>query len=270
MTKEVIMIKVKTWRLIESGIGSAHWNMAVDEALLEGFKEGDLPILRLYGWEPALSLGRFSTVHKSVDLERLEQQRLAYVRRMTGGGVLVHGGDLSYTLILPRAYLKNRGVKESYRYLCRFLISLYEKLGQSAHFAHELQLEGERSDICLADSEAYDIVIEGRKMGGNAQRHTRHALFQHGTIPMSMDESRFAPLFFGESGLKRAATLQRMGSAVTYEELAGLLREAFTETFDVNVVPESLRLSEEQRAKELLACKYSQQRWNLYAEQNRA
>ncbi|MEN8146702.1 MAG: lipoate--protein ligase family protein [Campylobacterota bacterium] len=264
------MIRTKTWRLIESGIGSAQWNMALDEALLEGFREDDLPILRLYGWEPALSLGRFSSILKSVDLERLEQQKLACVRRMTGGGVLVHGDDLSYTLILPRKQLKNRGVKESYRYLCRFLISLYEKLGQSAHFAHELQLEGERSDICLADNEAYDIVIEGRKMGGNAQRHTRHALFQHGTIPISVDESRFAPLFFGESGLARAATLERLGSTVAYEELALLVKEAFSETFDVSVMPDTLCLSEKQRAEELLARKYSQQRWNLDAEQNRA
>lgn len=262
------MIKAKTWRLIDTGTGTAHWNMAVDEALLEGFREGDLPILRLYGWKPALSLGRFSNIDKSVDRDRLEKDELPYVRRMTGGGVLVHGGDLSYALILPRE--KERGVKESYRYLCRFLICLYEKLGQSARFAHDLQLEGERSDICLAGNEAYDIVIDGRKIGGNAQRHTRHALFQHGSVPMSVDEPRFRPLFLGESGLEGAATLQRLGCSVAYEELAALVREVFMETFDVNVVPETLRLPEEQRARELLECKYSQQRWNLHAEQNRA
>ena len=264
------MINAATWRLIDSGIGTAQWNMALDEALLEGFQEGDLPILRLYGWEPALSLGRFSSMHKSVDRERLEKEGVSYVRRMTGGGVLVHGGDLSYALVMPRELLKERGVKESYRYLCQFLIRLYEKLGQRADFAHELQLEGERSDICLADNEAYDLMIEGRKMGGNAQRHTREVLFQHGTIPMHVDESRFMPLFLQESGLAHAATLQRLGSTVVYEELAGLLREAFSETFDVSVVPDTLRLSEEQRARELLARKYSQQRWNLNAEQSHA
>ncbi|MEA3372860.1 MAG: lipoate--protein ligase family protein [Campylobacterota bacterium] len=260
------MIKAKTWRLIESGIGPADWNMALDEALLNGFREGDQPILRLYGWEPALSLGRFSSVHKSVDMERLEQQQLSCVRRMTGGGVLVHGGDLSYALVLPRKSLKDRGVRESYRYLCRFLIRLYEKLGQNAHFARDLQLEGGRSDICLADNEAYDIVIEGRKMGGNAQRHTRHILFQHGSIPMNVDESRFKPLFLGDSGLERAATLQRLGNEVAYEELAGLLRESFSETFDVNVAEENLRPSEEERAMELLTQKYSRQRWNINGE----
>lgn len=264
------MINAATWRLIDSGIATAQWNMAVDEALLNGFSDGDLPILRLYGWEPALSLGRFSSMHKSVDRERLEKEGVSYVRRMTGGGVLVHGGDLSYALILPRELLKERGVKESYRYLCRFLICLYEKLGKSAHFAGDLQLEGGRSEVCLAGNEAYDIVIEGRKMGGNAQRHTRQALFQHGTVPMSVDESRFRPLFLQESGLQGAATLQRLGCEVAYEELAGLLKEAFSETFEVYFAPGTLSAPEEQSAKALLVSKYTQERWNIDAEQNRA
>ena len=264
------MIKVKTWRLIETGIGSAGWNMALDETLLEGFREGDLPILRLYGWEPSLSLGRFSYVHKSVDIKRAEQQGLLFVRRMTGGGILVHGADLSYTLILPRKSLKEKGVKESYRHLCSFLIRLYEKLGLNANFAHDLQLEGERSDICLAGNEAYDIMIEGEKMGGNAQRYTRHALFQHGSIPMRLDEARFKPLFLKESGLKRAAALDRLGCPVTFEELSRLLKEAFCETFDVDVVQDTLRESEVRRARELLAQKYTLESWNVDAEYDRS
>ncbi len=260
------MINAKTWRLIETGVGSAGWNMALDEALLEGYQEGDLPILRLYGWKPALSLGRFSNARKNVDIQRLELEKFACIRRMTGGGVLVHGGDLSYTLILPRKLLRDKGVKESYRYLCGFLIRLYKKLGQNAHFACDLQLDGGRSDICLANNEAYDIVIEGKKMGGNAQRHTQQALFQHGSIPMRVDESYLKPFFLKESGLEHAATLQRLGREVVYEDLAGLLREVFSKTFDVNVVADTLRLSEKQRAKELLACKYSQKRWNIDAK----
>lgn len=257
------MINAKTWRLIETGVGYAGWNMALDEALLEGYQEGDLPILRLYGWKPALSLGRFSNARKNLDTERLELEKFACIRRMTGGGVLVHGGDLSYTLILPRKLLRDKGVKESYRYLCGFLIRLYKKLDQNAHFACDLQLDGGRSDICLAGNEAYDIIIEGKKMGGNAQRHTWQALFQHGSIPMRIDESYFKSFFLKESGLEHAATLQRLGREVVYEELAGLLIEVFSKTFDVNVVVDTLRLSEKQRAKELLACKYSQKRWNI-------
>ncbi len=260
------MITAKTWRLIESGKGSAAWNMAVDEALLNGFKEGDMPILRLYGWEPSLSLGRFSGVSRSVDLESAEAQGLACVRRISGGGILVHGGDLSYSLVLPRQLLKHKGVKESYRYLCGFLVRLYEKLGQKASFAQDLQLESESSNVCLAGNEPYDLLIGGRKMGGNAQRHTSGALFQHGSIPITLDEPRFGPLFLEESGLADAATLERVGSAVSFEALAGLLKESFRESFGIRFVSDTLSASEEQRAGELEAQKYSRQRWNLHAE----
>lgn len=256
------MMRVKTWRCIDTGTGTAQWNMAVDEALLENFSEGDLPILRLYGWESALSVGRFSKLQRSVDLEKLKAQGLTCVRRMTGGGVLVHGGDLSYALIMPRAFVAGNGVKESYCYLCRFLVRLYARLGLHADFARSLQLEGKRSEVCLAENEAYDLMIEGGKMGGNAQRHTRKMLFQHGSVPMTLDTARFAPLFLSDSGLERAATLERLGKAIEYKNLAELLQEAFSESFGVELVSDTLQTEEKARAERLLETKYSRQRWN--------
>jgi len=242
--------------------------MAVDEALLRSFGKDDHPILRLYGWEPSLSVGRFSNVSKCVDLAKLKRENLPYVRRMTGGGVLVHGRDLSYTVIMSRESLEHKGVKESYRYLCRFLIRLYEKLGQNALFVCDAQLEVGHSDICLAGNEAYDIVIKGRKIGGNAQRYSNNLLFQHGSIPIHLDIVRFEPFFLEDSGLERAATLERLGSPVTREQLSELLIESFRETFDVNVKADNLHPSEEKCARELLADKYSQERWNIDAKQN--
>jgi len=237
--------------------------MAVDEALFNEHKEDDFPIIRIYSWENALSFGRFQKVGKSVDLEKLEKEKFSYVRRMTGGGVLAHGGDLSYSLSLPRPFIKDRSVKESYGYLCGFLIRLYEKLGLNAGFAH--CPKGRSSNICLAGNEVYDIMIDGRKMGGNAQRHTKKALFQHGTIPISFDEERLKPLFLEDSGLERAATLQRVGITLTHEELSSLLIEAFCETFNAGIVSGTLSPKEEQRTEELLKQKYAKEEWNIDA-----
>lgn len=256
------MIKLNCWRIIDTGVGTAEWNMAVDEALLDGYKEGDLPILRLYGWEPSLSAGRFSNIRMSVDVQRAEEIKVPLVRRLSGGGILVHGGDLSYTLILPRDWFMCTGVKESYHYLCGFLLRLYEKLGHHARFVRDSQCNEIKSDICLTGHEAYDIVINGEKMGGNAQRYTRNTLFQHGSIPMRLDEALFNPLFTGESGLERAATLERLGTFIEYEPLSLSVREAFCETFGVELLSESLRACEQERAKELLKDKYTQERWN--------
>lgn len=258
------MIIHKTWRLLDSGSKAAQSNMAIDEALLNCFEEGDMPIIRLYGWEDSLSFGRFSTLSKSLDITKIQSENIPCVRRMSGGGILVHGGDLSYTLIMPRDWFKRTGVKESYHYLCGFLISLYKKLGYQASFASDLKLGEIRSDICLAGREAYDIVIKEKKIGGNAQRYTSHTLFQHGSIPMCVNKPFFKPLFLADFGLEEMATLEQFGTSISYEELSGLVREAFCETFDVKLVPDTLSASEERYAVQLQAEKYSQEKWNLH------
>jgi len=261
-------MKLKKWRLIDTGIASAQYNMAVDEALLYSFKEYDLPILRLYRWESSISLGRFSNLLQSIDLKTLQKQNLSFVRRMTGGGILVHGGDLSYSLILPRKYLKDTGVKESYRYLCGFLINLYAKLGLSADFASNLKLPTSKSNICMSANEPYDIIIDGKKIGGNAQRYSKEVLFQHGSIPMSLDNTCFKNIFLEESALEDVTTLEKIGTLVTYEELQTFLLEAFIDTFNVRLIKDDLNPSQIQRVEKLLEQKYTNKRWNIDAKQN--
>ncbi len=256
------MIEHSTWRFLNSHIGTAQHNMAVDESLLLCYKEADMPILRLYGWENALSVGRYSNLWRSLNQETLQEQHIPCVRRISGGGILVHGGDVSYSLIMPRDWLREKGVKESYRHLCSFLIRLYEKLGYKADFTGEHRADRSRSDICLAGNEVYDILIEGKKIGGNAQRHTRHALLQHGSIPIRIDESFFRPFFSKETGFENAATLENLGTQISYEELVLLVQETFSETFGAQLMSDTLNLSEEQCAMELAEEKYSQKSWN--------
>lgn len=255
-----------TWRLIDFSMGTAQWNMAVDEALLNSYGVDDLPILRLYGWESSLSLGRYSSFEGALNKKRIDAEAMPYVRRMSGGGVLVHGTDVSYTLIIPRTALGNTGIDACYHYLCGFLIRFYEKLGLNPQFASRLSLQTGKSESCLAGTEVYDIMINGEKMGGNAQRYKRNAFLQHGTVPMHLEPSRFNPLFVIDSGLQRATSLKRLGICMDYEQLGCLLKEAFSETFNVALVPDTLTPAEESCAQALLEDKYSQERWNLHAQ----
>lgn len=260
------MMTHTAWRFLDTGMGKATWNMAVDQTLLDEFKDGDMPIIRLYGWEKSLSLGRFSTFIENLHPENIRAKDISCVRRMSGGGILIHGGDLSYTLILPRSWMRGTAVKENYRYVCEFLIALYQKLGFEARFACDLQLNEQRSNLCLAGIEPYDIVIEGKKMGGNAQRYTRDAVFQHGSIPMRIDEAFFKPLFLEDSVLDKVATLEKLGNPISYEELSTLVRESFCETFAVELVTDSLTVSQMQRATQLNANKYTQESWNIHGK----
>ncbi len=255
---------MRQWRLITEQRQSCRWNMAVDEALLRCFRPAaDRPILRIYRWKPALSFGRAGPVRNVVDMHSVEERHLAFVRRMTGGGVLVHGDDLSYAMILPDTFAKTMGVKQSYRHLCGFLIKCYETLGLHAGFAAQQQIAAQSSAVCLAGTEAYDIMIGGAKIGGNAQRYGGGAVLQHGSVPLRIDRAFFEPFFLQDSGLEAAATLQNLGITLTWTELAERLIESFAQTFEATLRHDTLREDEYALARRLYEEKYTKEAWNL-------
>lgn len=259
-------MEFKKWLYIDTGLGDAPYNMAVDEVLLNDLENIDLPILRLYTWERSLSFGRFSDIQKSIDIESVQNKKISYVRRMSGGGVLVHDKDISYSLVLPKKLLENIGVKESYRYFCGFLIKFYEMLGLDAHFASELNLQTKPSSICMVSNEAYDIVIDGKKIGGNAQRHTKSALFQHGSIPISINSDDIEDIFLKELSFSKLLTLDKMRPNLSIESLKKLILQAFVETFKTDLIKSSLSADQKSKVDELVKNKYSCKRWNIDAK----
>src|SRR5882762_6442135 len=88
-----VFAELEVYRDINSRSGAL--NMAIDEALLEIATE---PIIRFYRWDhPALSFGYFG---KFDDVVNHESER-DIVRRWTGGGIVFHGNDLTYSLVIP-------------------------------------------------------------------------------------------------------------------------------------------------------------------------
>src|SRR2546423_12982971 len=71
-------------------------NMAVDEALLV---DSAAPVLRFYRWQrPSISFGYFGRYAEVAP----ESARREIVRRWTGGGIVPHGADLTYSVIIPK------------------------------------------------------------------------------------------------------------------------------------------------------------------------
>jgi lipoate-protein ligase A len=92
-------------RVLETGYNPGAWNMALDEVLLLKCNSSitanyDIPILRLYGWQPpAVSIGYFQSMDEEVNLEKCKQMGIDVVRRMTGGGAVLHESELTYSFI---------------------------------------------------------------------------------------------------------------------------------------------------------------------------
>jgi len=154
---------------------SAALNMAIDEALLE-IASG--PSIRFYRWDqPALSFGYFG---RFADVANHANER-DIVRRWTGGGIVFHGDDLTYSVVIPA----NDSV------FAESSMSIYEGIHRAVSNAllsngENAQLAAEESpsisESCFASPVRADVLVNGRKVAGAAQRRTRRGLLQQGSI----------------------------------------------------------------------------------------
>lgn len=179
---------MKTFRLIHSGSGSAAYNMALDAAIFSRYLEDGIPVLRLYSWQaPAFSYGFSQEPKNQIDLAACAIDGVGVAKRITGGGILFHDQELTYSFVCSKSDVGERqGVFVDYRNICKFLIRFYTALGLHSKFALEAENFNNHNtahQLCSVAYEKYDIMINAKKIGGNAQKRNRQAIFQHGSIP---------------------------------------------------------------------------------------
>ena len=262
----------KIWRFIDTGYLPGSVNMAIDEALLRSFDPASsLPILRLYGWSPpALSLGRFQSAGQSLNLKHCREDDVAVVRRITGGGVIYHADELTYSIVCaPGQIPPASSVKDSFRVLTGFLLAFYRQLGLNAAYALDAAPVGtrlgERTAFCFAGKESFDILANGCKIGGNAQRRMKGIIFQHGSIPL-VNQAHMGLCYMREQETEQAqgvTGLAECGISVAPGKLRKDLAAAFRDNFTVELCEDKLSAHEQVYAEQLNQMKYTSDSWNM-------
>ena len=192
--------------------------MSVDEALLlESSSAG--PVLRLYTWRaPAFSLGYRQPA--PTWLGRCDELGVEIVRRVTGGGAVLHARDLTYAVIAPIGTPKiPDDLAGSYVWVRARLLAGLQAAGFQARAARA-QPGAARLDLCFAGATGFEVELDGRKLIGSAQRRTPHAFLQHGSIRIADD-----------SALYRALTGSAPAPAPPMGLDADVLREALVQSF---------------------------------------
>jgi lipoyl(octanoyl) transferase len=178
------------WMLLRQGRQAFDYNMALDEALLESAPELRRPVLRFYGWtEPAASFGYSQSW---MDVEKLTVLR-PLVRRPTGGGLVPHDSDWTYSLVFPPEHFWYRfKAAESYRRVHEWLRDAFTQMGVPATLSPRRQKE--TPGQCFVGAEKDDLLWHGRKIAGAAQRRTRAGLLIQGSVqppPVSLSRDRW-------------------------------------------------------------------------------
>ncbi len=226
-------------------------NMAADEVLLEAAGKG-VASLRFYGWSvPTLSLGYFQT-----DASRLADPPLAelpWVRRASGGAALVHHYEITYALALPPGPpWQRRG--ESW--ICRMhgiIRAALSSLGITAQPCGQGEERGRGEFLCFLHNTPGDVLIDGHKVVGSAQRKQHGAVLQHGSILLS--RSLFTPSLPGIADLS--------GMNRTSEAIRAAIIEHFGKESGWQLRQENWSDDEIQRRTELADAKYSRPAWNV-------
>lgn len=154
---------------------SAAMNMAIDEALLEQVTR---PTLRFYRWDhPALSFGYFG---RFADVKEYAADR-DIVRRWTGGGIVFHGDDLTYALIIP---VTPQSAPASSQFVYATVHqALRDTLVGSGRRAELAVAEASTaSEACFERPVVADVLLEQRKVAGAAHRRSRRGLLHQGSI----------------------------------------------------------------------------------------
>lgn len=246
--------------------------MALDEALFQAYDSASsLPVLRIYGWHPsAFSIGLFQDPLKELDLEACRGLNIGFVRRMSGGGIVFHDKELTYSIVCSERDIQSPCfAKETYRYLCAFLIRAYRAMGLEAGFSLLHDKTPKSGWVCFRSREKYDIVIGDKKIGGNAQRRSRGLIFQHGSIPLCPCPEKYDLLLKGKNpraSFRPYSLSQAAGREITFEEVKYNIIDSFQKSFSVGFIRDALNPAEDSLLKKLLACKYGTDRWNLYAD----
>jgi lipoate-protein ligase A len=169
---------MNTWLLLPSGPQSAAHNMAVDEALLAAMPRCQQPVLRFYGWtEPAATFGYFQ---KYEEVARRTPLR-PLVRRPTGGGIVPHDADWTYSLAFPAGHFWHElAAVESYRRVHEWIQAAFARLQVATDLAPNPRHTA--PGACFEGYEKSDVLWHARKIAGAAQRRNKLGLLIQGSV----------------------------------------------------------------------------------------
>jgi len=251
------------FRLIDTKDNSPAMNMAIDEALLKS----KLPVVRFYSWKPAgLSIGYFQSVDK-FDLGSLKKHNVDLVRRLTGGNAVLHDKELTYSFIVDEKEMP-KSVVESYKEISKGLLSGLRNLGLKAAMNEDVE-KGDKSAVCFNDPSWYEIVVNGKKIVGSAQKRVDGKILQHGAILIYIDVEKYCSLFKDFSQELVSKVKERMTSInkeigeKSYDDVKNALIEGFEGELGIEFVESELSEEEKDMADRLCKEKYSREKWNF-------
>lgn len=181
-------------QIFDTGASTAFENMCFDAKLLENLDPKQEPILHLYDWvKPSATYGYFIEPKEHLHLEKANGLDLA--RRPTGGGIVFHIWDLAFSFLMPSEHRHfSQSTLGNYEFVNRVVLEVvqsYFLLTPELMLGDALFFGADCKNFCMAKPTHYDVVFQGKKIAGSAQRRKRQGYLHQGTISLAPPDTDF-------------------------------------------------------------------------------
>jgi lipoate-protein ligase A len=183
-------MKIKLRVIHDTGCTAA-FNMAADSYLLSVCPSLPYVFLRFYAWDtPSITIGYMQNQEKLLDLEAMNRDGVSWIRRPTGGRAVLHYNDITYSCVFSKQISEmGTDIADTYHLISQCLMKglSLSRIPCSTHNSL-LDPEGVRREVklpCFLAPNRNEIMVDGRKLVGSAQKRTAEAVLQHGSIPLT-------------------------------------------------------------------------------------
>jgi lipoate-protein ligase A len=243
-------------------------NMAVDEYLFRLAKSSLNTYLRFYTWlRPTASLGCSQEVSRVVNLEECQKRGVDVVRRMTGGKMVLHHLEVTYSVASSRADIFSATLEGSYRLISEALVKGLKLMGLQPELSSTTAVAYARSNMpCFAYPARNEIEINNRKIIGSAQKRTGTAFIQHGSIPLAKELELLSAISLGLDPSRQGSMtslFDELGREISYQEAAGYFQQGFEQFFEIKTAPLEFKPGELHMIERIEKNKYASHLWTL-------
>jgi lipoate-protein ligase A len=186
------------WEILDTGVSSAEKNMQIDADLLASLDKHKQPLIHFYEWErDSATFGYFTDPAHFLDLSEADKQGLALARRSTGGGIVFHMWDLAFSLLVPASSPEfSMNTLENYAFVNHAVLMAVEEFLQNTGNLSLTKTDFQSRDphcryFCMAKPTKYDLVQNGQKIAGAAQRKAKNGFLHQGTIALVMPPEEY-------------------------------------------------------------------------------
>jgi len=255
--------------IVDEKFRNAYYNMAVDEALFNKCeREENKTFIRFYGWNPpSVSIGRSQKAKSVINHNKTKDKGIDFVRRPTGGKTVLHYDELTYSVNSSDSFfVDSSSVRYIYNLIAKALLRGLKNLKLDAKIVSKDPKGLPRTNLpCFSYPTRDEIVIKNKKIIGSAQKRTKNAFLQHGSVPVKDIREIYADLTNLDKNilLKTMTTIEVESGEKSFKKITESFIKGFEEEFEIELEKYSFNSLEEKEINDLINNKYSKSSWNF-------